>query len=211
MKPTIPTAFFDLCLIPEHDLARSGPDNVIPTKGMLNRLPARRSPKDEQGLLLIGGPSKHHGWDPSPLAKAVSSLVNARPAGFWKLTDSRRTPPGFLELISDLDLEIHPCSTTAPDWLPAELGRAREVWVTEDSMSMIYEALTARARVGLLAMPRKGSRSRVVRGIDQLIQDGWTRFFADGDGADLPEAPAELHEASRCATEVLRRFFPNLA
>src|SRR5688572_24129007 len=40
MKPSLPAALFELCLIPEHDLAgKQPPEHVIATRGALNRVP----------------------------------------------------------------------------------------------------------------------------------------------------------------------------
>lgn len=211
MKPTIPSAFFDLCLIPEHDLVSPPADNIVATKGMLNRIPKEDPSKVDQGLILIGGPSKHHGFDEENLRTAIESISASRPDLGWHLTDSRRTPEEFSRQLEQLGLIFHPSHHCASDWLPRELIAAREVWVTEDSMSMIYEALTARARVGLLPMPRKSSKSRVVRGVDKLVADGWTRFFDRNGENTLSPPPVHLHEASRCAREVIQRFFPSLA
>ena len=210
MKPTIPAAFFDLCLIPEHDLSGRPADNILATRGMLNRIPAEQPPKRDRGLILIGGPSKHHGWNHETLIESISSIVAGHSSLDWHLADSRRTPDHFLDHLSSLDLTVHSAADKPPDWLPAELLSAKEIWVTEDSMSMIYEALTARARVGLLPMPRKSKRSRVVRGVDQLAEEGWVRFYSSGTKTDLQEPPGILHESSRCAREVLQRF-PALA
>ena len=59
MKPTLPCSFFDLCLIPRHDLD-SGRDytdtNIFPTQGALHPMrPDTSVPKDTT-LILIGGP-----------------------------------------------------------------------------------------------------------------------------------------------------------
>ena len=211
MKPTIPSAFFDLCLIPEHDLVGPPAENIIATKGMLSRIPMGEPSKVDQGLILLGGPSKHHGFDGETLCTAIETISTSRPDLRWHLTDSRRTPEEFSSQLEQLGLEFHPAHHCASDWLPQELLAAREVWVTEDSMSMIYEALTARARVGLIPMPRKSTKSRVVRGVDKLVADGWTRFFDPHGENTLSLPPAHLHEASRCAREVIKRFFPSLA
>ncbi len=210
MKPSFRLGRFDLCLAPEHDFPGETPANVLLTRGMLNRLPVEIPPKESRGLFLIGGPSKHHRWEAAPLREALGVLTTAHPDLDWHLTDSRRTPAGFLGELADLPATLHPCTETGPDWLPAQLIAARDVWVTEDSMSMVYEALTARSRVGLLPMPRRSARSRVVRGIDRLISEGWVTPFT---GADPEPAlpPAPLHEASRCARKVIRRFFPALS
>lgn len=210
MKPTIPSAFFDLCFIPEHDSPGTSANNIVATSGMLNLLPVEQPPKTESGLFLIGGPSRHHGIDQEALLSAITSILSQRPNLEWHLTDSRRTPADFTALLGKLDLVVHSSNETSTNWLPERLLSAREVWVTEDSMSMIYEAFTARAKVGLLPMPRKSPRSRVIRGIDRLIERKWTRLFSSEEQIDLPDPPL-LHEASRCAREVLNRFFPSLA
>src|SRR5690606_9436172 len=66
MRPTLPTPLFDLCLVPEHDLlSLSGRLNrfrVVPTRGVLNPFEASADADQTTGLVLIGGPSKHHGW-----------------------------------------------------------------------------------------------------------------------------------------------------
>ena len=210
MKPTIPTVFFDLCFIPEHDLGRPPGPNVVPTKGMLNRVPVEGPPKQERGLILVGGPSRHHGFEAEPLMAIIRKILAGRPGLAWDLTDSRRTPEEFRKHLGQLNLQFHPSNECPDDWLLDALLAAREVWVTEDSMSMIYEALTARARVGLLPMPRKSNRSRVTRSVDRLVKEGWTSFPDARASSELRAPPAALHEASRCAREVLQRF-PALA
>ena len=210
MKPTIPTVFFDLCFIPEHDLGRPPNPNVVPTKGMLNRVPIEALPKQDRGLILVGGPSRHHGFEAEPLMAIIRKILADRPGLTWDLTDSRRTPEEFRGHLDNLDLQFHSSNECPDDWLLDALLAAREVWVTEDSMSMIYEALTAQARVGLLPMPRKSKRSRVARSVDRLIAEGWTCFPDTRAPHELPAPPAVLHEASRCAREVLQRF-PALA
>jgi hypothetical protein len=140
----------------------------------------------------------------------IRKILADRPGLAWDLTDSRRTPEEFREHLGKLDLQFHPSTECPDDWLLDALLAAREIWVTEDSMSMIYEALTARARVGLLPMPRKSNRSRVARSVDRLVREGWTCFPDARASSELTAPPAVLHEASRCAREVLQRF-PALA
>jgi mitochondrial fission protein ELM1 len=72
---------------------------------------------------------------------------------------------------------------------------------------MVYEAMTAGARVGLLEVPRRRS-DRVTRAIDGLANDDRiTRYRDFVRGADLP-GPRPLAEADRIAAEILRRWFP---
>lgn len=211
MEPTWPKAWFDLCLVPEHDLP-AGPlaDNVIPTRGALNRIPETRPPKQPRGVVLLGGPSRHHGWDGAALVPAIAEIVRARSEFTWTIANSRRTPPGFLEELNRADIraELMAHTRTPPGWVPEQLLAATEVWVTEDSISMMYEAVTAGARTGLLPAPPLRANSRVLRAVEGLLRDGLATRFADWAkaGRRLPP-PRPFHETARCAELVLARFF----
>ncbi|GAA5484812.1 mitochondrial fission ELM1 family protein [Haloferula sargassicola] len=214
MKPSLPAGFFDLCLVPEHDLGGAGPaPNVIATKGALNRVPPPDPDRARSGgLLLIGGPSGSHGWDAETTTRQVAAIVDSRSALAWRATDSRRTPEGFLEALQSASPAFAPFphQQTGRDWLPQQLAHCEEVWVSEDSVSMIYEALSSGAAVGLLPVPRKSRTSRVARGIDRLAEQGWLTPFDDWrPGTPLPRPPATLREADRTAAIVLERFFPD--
>ena len=168
------TSLFDLCIAPEHDL-RSG-SNVITTKGAMNMIEPGSDKNQQSGLFLIGGPSEHHGWDESMLIRQIAQILDANPSIQWTLTSSRRTPPSTtaqLEKLSKEQLKVIPVEATDKDWLPRELSMTAHVWVTEDSVSMVYEALSSGAKVGLLPIPRKSTRSRVVCGLESLKQDGY--------------------------------------
>lgn len=206
MKPSLPLSWFDLCIAPEHDFPKGGDQpNLILTRGALNRVkPGAGKPSGK--LILIGGPSKTHGWDAAAL---LDMLAQATDRGGWELTDSRRTPEGFIDEIRAKipGIEAISHASTPPAWVPEKLREAKEVWVTEDSVSMIYEALTSGARVGLLPVPRLKSTSRVLCGIDALIADGFLTPFADWlKNQRLASAPEPLREADRCAKLVLERI-----
>lgn len=212
MKPTIPAAFFDLCIIPEHDLGRSdaGPHTIV-SKGALNRVPPLADTTKHGGLILIGGASKAHDWNEAKVVEAVTAIIERGRDRPWRITDSRRTPDGTLDRISKACPEVaaYPHTSTGAEWLPQRLSEAAEVWVTSDSISMIYESLSSGAHVGLIPMPRK-KPGRVARGVDQLIEDGWiTPFEAWLRSNELPAPPRILREADRCATLVLERYLPD--
>ena len=87
------------------------------------------------------------------------------------------------------------------------LAEAAEVWVTEDSISMIYEALSSGANVGLLPVPATKKAGRVARGVERLAEEGFvTRFAAWSPTTGLAEPPQVLREADRCAAIVLERL-----
>jgi uncharacterized protein len=212
MKPTFPSSLFDLCLIPEHDLGgKSGPDHVIPTLGALNRVPPPGDGARHGGLILLGGPSSSHGWDGDVIRAAIEAIVTAGKDRPWRVTDSRRSPEGTLESLTTVcpALAAYPHGETGRDWLPQRLGEAAEVWVTEDSVSMIYEALSSGARVGLLPVPSLKKAGRVARGIAKLVEEGFVTRFADwSPAAGLAAPPRVLREADRCAAIVLQRLLP---
>ena len=203
MRPSLPLRCFDLCIAPSHDFPKKPTrKNLILTRGAINRVHASDSPKTGK-LILIGGPSKTHGWDGEAM---LDMLAKITVGDGWQLTDSRRTPEGFLDQarVRLEGLEIFSCQQTPLDWLPSKLREADEVWVSEDSVSMIYEALSSGARVGLLSVPRLNRSSRVLRGIDELIEQRFlTPFSAWQNAGHLRTAPETLNEAERCAGIVL--------
>lgn len=207
MKPSLPMGWFDLCIVPAHDFAGGCQrENVIVTRGALNRvIPPQEDFRDGK-MILIGGPSSTHRWDGEALLKVLAEISSN---GSWVLTDSRRTPDGFIgEVKSRLpEIEIFPHQDTPPEWLPARLAAAGEIWVTEDSVSMIYEALSSGARVGVLPLPRLQADARVIRGLDGLITGGYLTTHAEWEKSrELDQATVILREADRCAELILTRL-----
>lgn len=212
MEPTWPKRWFDLCVLPQHD-SEPGDDNPrrITTLGALNRVPETSPAKQPQGVILIGGPSKAHGWEATTTTNAIVSVVNSRSELTWAITDSRRTPAGFLDQLraKNLRAAIISHQQTPPDWVPTHLMAATEAWVTADSVSMIFEAVTAGARTGVLPVPATKPHAAPVLAVQKLVREGyatayeaWTR-----NGQRLP-APKPLHETGRCADLVLEKLFP---
>jgi hypothetical protein len=213
MRPTWPMRLFDLCLVPSHDLPRRIPAaNVVATRGALNRIPEEIPAKQSRGVILIGGPSRHFGWEAAPLVEAIQKIVNARPELEWVIGDSRRTPADFLPFLGSRNLRAGLVShaQTTPEWLPSQLAAAEEVWVTEESVSMLHEAVTAGARTGMLPMPQRVRDSRPIRAVRGLAAEGYATPYAQWlqSGGSLP-APRRFHETARCAGIILERFFPD--
>lgn len=208
MSPTLNTRLFDLCLIPEHDRPGAA-DNVTLTRGALNRVRPRADKDPASGLILLGGPSPNFEFDESKVLAQIHTVLEREPEIFWTATTSRRTPPGMsdtLKAINAPNFELVPVEDTSPDWLAEKLGRAARVWVSEDSASMVYEALSGGAAVGLLALDliRPG---RVSDGIERLVNDGWVARYEQWVGGKALTPPsAPLNEAERCAKLILDRW-----
>jgi len=207
MKPSLPMSWFDLCIVPQHDFPGGATRKyLILTHGALNRVTPPVGMARTGKMILIGGPSSSHGWDGAPLIDALTEISTT---GSWQLTDSRRTPEGFIgEIHTQLpEVEVFPHSQTTPDWLPAKLAAADEVWVTEDSVSMIYEALSSGARVGLLPAPRLQQESRVLRGVELLVTEKFLTPYSEWKTTrHLAAPPSVLREADRCAEVLLARL-----
>jgi mitochondrial fission protein ELM1 len=210
MKPSLPLFLFDLCLIPAADRLKRIPSNVILTEGALNRIRPSDSLDERCGLILIGGPSEHFGWSDQAILSQVKAVTERHPDIQWTLTTSRRTPASFLGAwhSSGRRGQLVPVDQTGPDWLPEKLRSAATVWVTNESVSMIYEALTSGASVGILTLP-KSRNSRVTRGIDSLVARNLvTPFDHWQQSAVVRRATQTLNEASRCAELVKHRLLP---
>jgi mitochondrial fission protein ELM1 len=206
---------FDLIIPPVHDSMRES-WNVIPTRGAMNLVKPSDRKDPTKGLLLIGGPSKHHRWDNDAMARQIRAIVERSDDTSWTLTTSRRTPAAFVETLDQLlaeipgsraRLDVHPAAVTTREWLLDRYAESDRIWVSEDSVSMVYEAITSGARVGLLRVPRTERVGRVVRAMDALAREGWAMWFEAWrtEGA-LRSAPTKLDEASRVAGIVVERL-----
>ena len=206
MKPSLPLAWFDLCLVPEHDGTQQAA-NVLSTLGSLNSIQPCRDRDANAGLILLGGPSRHYRWNNDEILSQIARLIEERPLKKWILTTSRRTPETILySLLDRPDFDCVPYASTGSDWLSARLAEAGEVWVSEDSVSMIYEALTAGARLGLLRVKRRRA-NRVTSGVDALVARGWVGPPGQWRLAAGPGEP--LNEAARCADWVKQKWLLN--
>lgn len=205
MKPSLPRACFDYLIVPAHD--RLQPDaRTFVSQGALNRIVPKlqTATRASRGLLLIGGVSRHFEWNSEALAVQIRSLVMRTPKLRWTLTTSRRTPADFLAKLSQFDtLEVIPHTATSPDWLPARLAESGTVWVTPDSVSMVTEALTSGADVGVFDLP-VNPKSRVAWAIADLADaQRITRFIQWCARGTLHPNTHPLAEADRCAAWIL--------
>lgn len=169
----------------------------------------------KRGLILVGGPSKHHDWASDELIAQISHIIGANSEINWSATTSRRTPDetsAKLEAINSDQFSLTPVEATDATWLPTQLSQSAYVWVTEDSVSMVYEALSSGAIVGVLPVPRKSTDSRVIKGIDQLAAENRVNLY-NPNHADLNTnaKPAPLNEASRIAGILHKRYFSEIA
>lgn len=173
MKPSLPLAWFDFAIIPAHDSPPYS-KRVLVTKGVLNPIVNEHHHQAGRCLILIGGPSKRHGYDQAQLIHQIQKIAADAQYEQVLLTTSRRTPDAFMqdpafERLAQ-SVALFPVSQTPQGWLFDQLQQAETVWVTEDSVSMLFEALTAGCKVGILEMPRLKS-DRITQSVDQLCSE----------------------------------------
>ncbi len=203
MRPSLPLAFFDLCLIPRHDNP-SDKDNVIETLGAINRVLLSSTRKVGRGLILLGGESRHFHWNTQNVMVQIKTLLNTQPKTMWTIAGSRRTPASCYDAIKakipESELVLPDEVTT--DWLPQKIQESEQIWVTQDSISMIYEALTSGAKTGLIQLDQALKRSRVGEEINRLLAEGRLATLSQAAKTQV----TLINEADRCAKLLLEKF-----
>jgi mitochondrial fission protein ELM1 len=206
---------FDLCFIPEHDGLREAV-NIVHTAGAPNMSKNRGMHESNQGLILFGGiDEKSHHWDGKKIVAMVEELIQNDDRFCWTLSSSPRTPDDTVNLLKKLDekypkIQFFDYRDTPDGWVEKQYDRCGVVWVTSDSISMIYEALSAGCQVGILPMIWKRENCKFRRNEAMLVSRGLVRPFSGleqpGDGR---EDTGGLNEAQRCARIIVEKWWPN--
>ncbi|MEQ1136882.1 mitochondrial fission ELM1 family protein [Acinetobacter seifertii] len=203
MKPNLPIAWFDYAVIPEHDGIPAN-SRVIVTRGALNPIRNENRHQKARILIALGGSSKRHQWNQEKVLLSVQQIVEHNPNSEIILTTSRRTPAEFIDILRQQSfakyLQICPVEQTPQGWIFEEMQNAEAVWVTEDSVSMIYEALTAGCRVGVIAMDRL-KQDRITNSVDVLLEK---KFIANVSDINLLPEGQLLQEADRVVHQLTK-------
>ncbi len=218
MTPSFPFSSrdFDLCFVPLHDLT-TATAHVFETVGA----PCAAAPSGEhltdKGLILVGGiDAKSHTWSTERLLAQVAKVVARSPKEMqWTVTSSPRTPAATTEELErfaggQAKVAFFPFDRTGPGWLEKRYAESGTAWVTADSVSMVYEALSAGCAVGVLPVNWLKKNNKFQRGLDQLFERGLaTDYDSWRTGFTMLRPPAApLNEAHRCAMEILSRWWP---
>lgn len=200
MRPSLPQSWFSLVFVPEHDQPTTS-KKLVSTRGAINRMHPAVKILDT-GVILIGGPSKHVVWDGAKVSDQIDQIITTNSSKQLTLATSRRTPDALIEQYRNrVDVNLIRPTDVSADWLPTTLAETQRVWVSSDSVSMVYEALTAGCLVSLISLESvPGSRTQL--GIQALLDDGWI----DTDpNFNLARELHPLDEASRCADIVVEK------
>lgn len=215
MRPSLPSILFDLLLVPAHDCGGLGKlstrSNVWVTNGVLNKVQYSNDSLLNRGLILVGGPSKHFHWEDASVLKQIIALVEANPEIQWELSSSRRTTPDIeqhLNALSYPNFQFTAFADTDPSWVQTRMKIASRIWVTADSVSMLYEALTSGGEVGLIVLKALREKSRICTCVQSLIEGSSVLLDPNLDSKVL-QSHQYLNEAERCASEIYQKWFSN--
>ncbi len=219
----VPSRLFDAVIRPLHDVRGRVGRNVLtlpialgPSGGqalahslsvMRDRLGLEENPPGGFLALLIGGDSAHHEMRSQPVLTCVAQAISlAREHDLRVLLTTSRRTPGVLEeglrALAMAEADICYCSvwgrTDAYNPVPAFLELARAVVVTEDSISMISEAILAGHRPLIFRLPPRGTGGKLVRFYRYLRDQDLAAFMdADVSGEEVWEASFACPRRSR--------------
>ena len=159
MKPSIPSFFFDLIIIPSHDNI-FWKKNTLSIDGTVNKIMNKNKQEKNSALILLGGPSKNYLWSNKEVIDQIKHILNVNPNLKFTIATSRRTPS---ELLNDTKF-VHKnllivCHESVPhDWLEKNIGNYQHSWVTQDSISMLYELIASGSIVNLIRLESKNRK-----------------------------------------------------
>jgi len=207
---------FDLCFVPVHD-EPAAEDNIFITVGPPNTLRYVGKHQDDRGLILVGGVDvKSHIWKSEEVAAQILIIIDRNPALYWTISSSPRTPEKTCQALETMaasmpNVTFYRASETPSGWIEEQYALNRTVWVTADSISMVYEALTAGCSVGVLPVEWVHSDNKFIKSLNFLTKKEMIiAFEAWQQGTSMPDRKDELlNESKRCAEEILRKWWPD--
>lgn len=176
MSPSLPARLFDARIVPEHDTPPSDKLTFVTRYALAPALTC--TPVADKGLILVGGVSKKLAWQTDSVIAAVNNLINQQPDIDWIISDSRRTPGDCRERLAAISAGNHrvsfePFNAQPNHWLNEQYKTSSQIWITEDSASMLAEALNTKATVGVIHWVKEGlgrhSSNRAARFRQQLF------------------------------------------
>jgi mitochondrial fission protein ELM1 len=200
---------FDCCFVPLHDKAAPG-ENIFSTFGAPNSCSDLGRHEKDRSLILIGGvDTASHSWDSKKIGGMVQSAIDNNPRTFWTIGSSPRTPEPTVEILKNISASMDNVSffdykETKRGWVEEQYNLNDTVYVSSDSISMLYEAMSAGCRVTVFPMDWKKSTSKFKFNEDFLIEKGMVLRFETSTAPDARLSHKTLlNEAQRCADHIL--------
>ncbi len=157
---------------------------------------------------MIGGISKNFVWDSEYIFEQIEKLISNNSSTKFLLSISRRTPEDFimkLKALKNMNLIIIPMKDQEENWLENQFKKTKITWITEDSISMIYESLTAGQLVGILKQ-KKSNNKRIENSLNILRNQGYIFYDKDGNYKIQNKIKIFPNEAKKCAVWIIKNF-----
>ena len=204
---------FDLCFVPVHD-GFEQTDNIVTTVGPPNCSINRKRHEETNGLILVGGiDQKSHTWNSGDILEKITEIVVREPGTRWLISSSPRTPDDTILMLEKMTLlqshvSFHNYKDTPPGWVEQQYDNSTVVWVTADSVSMIFEALTAGCKVGVIPVDWKKRLNKFEKSVAFLEANGFILPFDTWvSKKDDWSEHDNLNEAQRCADIIIMRWW----
>lgn len=213
-NPKISLSHFDLVAIPEHDHIHG--DNVIITRGAPNRITDELLNSEKNKIdvshfpenkvaILIGGNSKTHSIPADFADRLYNDLMPLMRSGDYgfMVTVSRRTPDDIRDQLKNY-FDGENClffDGEGENPYFAYLANADYILVTEDSTSMLSDALTTGTTT--YRLPLQGGSEKFTRLYQSLKRRALLTEFK---GAFEAKEYKPLNDAQKIADEIKKRF-----
>lgn len=205
MKPTIPTLFFDLCIIPKHDYIFYK-KNTFQTNGPLNNIINQKKHNNVKGLILVGGLSKHYIWDSLFVINTIQKIIEKNKNLRIIVAASRRTPLEFYKQWENKfnnKIKIYKPEEVSENWLSRKIEKSKYSWVTQDSISMTYELINAGTYLTCIDLQEKTKKFRAI--YQNLFNEKKINFLSKKN-KNLLINNSSISEADKCAEYIYNKF-----
>ncbi len=184
---------FDLNIIPYHDCPAKNsktiklvmsPHMIRPEdyqNAVLKFTEVKKLSKRPKIAFLIGGSSKHFNFNMQWFTKMANLLEQFCVRSNWSLlvTTSRRSPIAIEDVLKNMTTIEDLVLVHKNSWNPVQtyLGLCEHVLVTEDSFSMMSEALASKKPVTVLKVPHYQNSSKFTKTLDYMESRKWITFW----------------------------------
>jgi len=140
---------------------------------------SEKTAKNKKVVVLLGGPSGDYSYDMAEWDTLISFLENYSKHQTYTVDvfTSRRTPDALIAKLDTLthSIQLHKHTSTKVDIVFKNCIEAHHIFVTEDSTSMITEAIAAQRPVIALKPSNYNKNSNDNRYLQELIGHNWLR------------------------------------
>lgn len=166
----VPSLFhkkFNVICAPLHDDKKlTNNENIVYFEGSLAKV-SIKDIDENVGLIALGGINKHYDFDEEDLLKQIQYILTLYPQKKWFLFISRRTPSYITKEISKLKNEFSNLTITDNEF-DEVIEKASIKFITQDSVNMVYEALSSQGKTYLFNMNYK-KENKITRQMNLLI------------------------------------------